>query len=317
MTKFTSLLLAGFIMPFFLCAQEIFENEYFKISLPESMKKSELSAAIVDNRENIHKYSSGTNSFIVRKMESTLTAAAYISDLEKATKKMGDPVQSQRFNVNGTILPGLVTVEKASGSSYVHVYIMFDNGRHKLAEAGNACLFQFEMSYLLEDEMKQQPKNEKALQSFTMKKETFDFYMTKDFSLTAPALSFVYYSSIPFMMLPSNPLVQISFGGISTSLGVMPNPAFADILKKEFKEFKELYSKATVTEMTIDGYKAALMKGKYENKEYKSCDWHYQYLIEVSPKLVRVLKYNLVCEYSDIQQPVIDEIVKTFRENKK
>jgi hypothetical protein len=319
MKKITCLLLAGFIMPFFLFAQEVFENEYFKITLPEDLKPTELPAEIIEGRDNTFWFRSGHNAFNIKKMESKLTASDVILEFEKANKKMGNLVQSQRFNVNGYVLPGLVLVDQPGATKLGHIYIAFDNGRHKLAEAGNAYVFTLEMVYSIEDEAKRQPINEKALQSLMFKHETIDFFKTKDFSITAPALSFVYYgSSAPRMMLPSNPLVEISFGEIKEgAYGTSPNPAFADVIKKEVKAFKQLHSKVTVTEMTIGGYKAALLIGKYENKEYKSCSWKYQYLIEVSANLVRTLNYELLCDYSEVQQPKIDEIVKTFKENKK
>lgn len=321
MTKFTSLLMAGFIMPFFLFAQEVFENEYFKITLPEGMTKQPLSTDANSESANTHRYKSGTNSFIIRVMESKLSAGQYIGDLEDATKKMGDPVQSRYFNVNGYIMPGLVTVDKTGEISEAHVYIMFDNGRYKVEEAENAFLVQFEMVYRLEDEMQQQPKNEKALQSLIHKNATydisFDLGRTTEFSVTAAASSFLYYTiSTPILISPAG--LSIYFGEIKQgAYGTDPNPPFADLLKTEFKEFKKLNPKnASIEEMTIDGFKAALLKGTSEDKKEKYCRTKFYYLIEVSPKLVRTISYEMACDYVEIQQPIIGAIAKSFVEHK-
>lgn len=303
-----------------LHAQATFENEYFKINLPEGMEKYELPASVKDNPQNIHRYRNGTNRFMIRIMESELSAAQYVYEMEKTFKAMGELTQSRYFNVNGYVMPGLVEVEKDGDATIGHVHILFDNGRHKLKEAGNALLFQFEMIYRIEDEMQQQPKNEKALQSLRLKDSTFvvsfDYNRTKEFSITAPAASFQYFISYtPVLVTPAQTLL---FSDIKQgAYGTDNNPPFADLLKTEFKSFKNLNPKnAVMEEMTINGFKAAMFKGTTEDKKAKYCRTAYRYLIEVSPKLVRTISYELNCEYADIEQPLLAPIVKSFVEHK-
>jgi hypothetical protein len=321
MKKIITLFFAATTLCFTLNAQEVFENEYFKISLPEGMTKYELPAEVKDNRENIHGYRSGTNRFMIRKMATKLSAGRVISDMEDAFKQLGETVQSRYFNVNGYVMPGLIEIEKDGGNTYAHVYIMFDNGRYKVEEAGNAFVFQLEMVYRIEDEMQQQPKNEKALQTLTHKMATYDISYdlgrTTEFSVTAAASSFLYYTtSTPILMSPAG--LSIYFSEIKQgAYGTDPNPPFADLLKKEFKEFKSLNPKnAVMEEMTIDGYKAALFKGNTEDKKKDYCLTTFRYLIEVSPKLIRTVSYDIKCEYVPIKQPVVEAIVKSFVEHK-
>lgn len=321
MKKIITLSFAALLLCFTLNAQEIFENEYFKISLPEGMTKQPLSTDSNTKSARTHRYKSGTNSFIIREMESKLTASYYLQDLEEATKEMGHIVQLRPFNVNGYVMPGLVTVEKDGGVTEAHVYIMFDNGRYKIEEAGNALLFQFEMVYRLEDEMLQQPKNEKALQTLTHKMApydiSYDLGRTTEFSVTAAASSFLYYlSSTPVLISPAG--LSVYFRDMTpTGYGVTTHPPFADLLKTEFKEFKKYNSKnASVEEMTINGFKAALLKGSTEDKKKNYCTTKFTYMIEVSPKLIRAISYEMLCEHVEIKQPVIEAVVKSFVEHK-
>lgn len=249
-------------------------------------------------------------------MESKLTASYYLQDLEEATKEMGHIVQSRPFNVNGYIMPGLVTVEKDGGVTEAHVYIMFDNGRYKIEGAGNALLFQFEMVYRIEDELLQQPKNEKALQSLTHKMAAFDVSYdlgrTTEFSVTAAAASFLYYLSSTTSTSPAG--LSLYFSEIKQgAYGTDPNPPFADVLKTEFKDFKKYNPKnAVLEEMTIDGFKAALLKGTTEDKKKQYCTTSFRYMIEVSPKLIRTIKYETPCDYVAIE-PVISNLLKVLR----
>ena len=321
MKKIITLLFAAVTLCFTTNAQEVFENEYFKISLPEGMTKQPLPTDPNTKFERTHRYKSGTNSFIIREIETKLSAGRVIGDTEDAFKQLGHIVQARPFNVNGYIMPGLVTVEKDGGITEAHVFIMFDNGRHKVEEAGNAFVFQLEMVYRIEDELQQQPKNEKALQTLIHKTAAYDISYdlgrTTEFSVTAAASSFLYYTiSTPILMSPAG--LSIYFSEIKQgAYGTDPNPPFADLLKTEFKEFKKLNPKnAVMEEMTIDGYKAALFKGNNEDKKKDYCLTTFRYLIEVSPKLVRTVSYDIKCEYVPIKQPVIEAIVKSFKEHK-
>jgi hypothetical protein len=321
MKKITTLFFAVLTLCFTVKAQEVFENEYFKISLPEGMTKQPLPTDPNTKSERTHRYKSGTNSFIIREIETKLSAGRVIGDTEDAFKQLGETVQSRYFNVNGYIMPGLIEIEKNGGNTYAHVYIMFDNGRHKVEEAGNAFVFQLEMVYRIEDEMQQQPKNEKALQSLVHKNATydisFDMGRTTEFSVTAAASSFLYYTiSTPILMSPAG--LSVYFREIKQgAYGTDPNPPFAELLKTEFKDFKKYNSKnAVLEEMTIDGYKAALLKGNREDKKEKYCQTVFLYMIEVSPKLVRTISYEMSCEYEPIQQPILEAIVKSFKEHK-
>lgn len=303
-----------------LKAQEVFENNYFKITLPPGMVKDVVMAGVIENRENIHWYKSGTNAFKIRIMKTPLSAGQFIYDMEKAFKQMGQTVQSRSFNVNGYIMPGLIEIEKDGDNTLAHVYIMFDNGRNRLKEAGNALVFQFQMTYRIEDEMQRQPINEKSLQSLVLKTSTFDVSFdlnrTKEYSITAPAAGFQYFSSYqPVLVIPGQ---QFRFGEIKQgAYGTEANPPFADLLKTEFKSFKRLNpKKAELEELTIDGYKAAIFKGTTENKKTDYCLTSFLCLIEVSPKLVRTISYDMKCEWVEIQQPVILPIVKSFTEHK-
>ncbi len=321
MKKIITLFFAAITLCFTTNAQEVFENEYFKISLPEGMTKQPLPTDPNTKSERTHRYKSGTNSFIIREIETKLSAGRVIGDTEDAFKQLGETVQSRYFNVNGYIMPGLIEIEKNGGNTYAHVYIMFDNGRHKVEEAGNAFVFQLEMVYRIEDEMQQQPKNEKALQSLVHKNATydisFDMGRTTEFSVTAAASSFLYYTiSTPILMSPAG--LSVYFREIKQgAYGTDPNPPFAELLKTEFKDFKKYNSKnAVLEEMTIDGYKAALLKGNREDKKEKYCQTVFLYMIEVSPKLVRTISYEMSCEYEPIQQPILEAIVKSFKEHK-
>ncbi|MCG3166281.1 MAG: hypothetical protein POELPBGB_02059 [Bacteroidia bacterium] len=321
MKKIITLSFAALLLCFTLKAQEVFENEYFKISLPEGMTRQPLPTDPNTKSERTHRYKSGTNSFIIREIETKLSAGRVIGDMEDAFKQLGETVQSRPFNVNGYIMPGLIEIEKDAGNTYAHLYIMFDNGRHKVEEAGNAFVFQFEMVYRIEDEMQQQPKNEKALQTLTHKMASYDISYdlgrSTEFSVTAAASSFLYYTiTTPILMSPAG--LSIYFSEIKQgAYGTDPNPPFADLLKTEFKEFKKLNPKnAVLEEMTIDGYKAALLKGSTEDKKKDYCRTKFRYLIEVSPKLIRTVSYEMSCEYEPIQQPVIEAIVKSFKEHK-
>lgn len=320
MTKFTYLLFAGFIMPFCVCAQEVFENEYIKISLPEGMTKYTLPDEIKD-KKGIYAYNSGTSYFSIKEKDYNYAAVNFIYDLEKKYKEEGRPVQSRPFNVNGYILDGLVTVTNTDGNQFAEVIIAFDNGRHKLAEAGNAKVYLLDMLYLLADEALQQPKNEKALQSLVFKKGnfniSFDLGRTTEFSVTAATAGFLYYTtSTPILLTASG--LSVYFREIKQgAYGTEPNPPFADLLKTEFKEFKKLNPKnASIEEMTIDGYKAALLKGASEDKKEKYCRTNFYYMIEVSPKLVRTISYDMQCDMAEVEQPVIDAIAKSFTEHK-